>query len=310
MSDAYILRWLAWAIQNPTKHCEVALVLISEEKGTGKGFLGRAMCRLFGSHGLHISNRSHLIGKFNAHFMQVGFMFCDEVLWPGHKEDEGVLKALITEPTLLVEPKGINAYPAVNALKIIMASNEPWVVPASGNERRYAVFDVSTKYTQDHGYFARISEQLDHGGLGAMLHDLRTMDLDGWHPRQDVPQTEALARQKELTAEPEVKLMGDILDSGALPGRVGKSNRARASELYDHFRKRARTLNYWSDNQFVDFFGKIGAKRKRSNGTVWVFPPLAEARGGFRARRPWWPPFDPMMTEWESEFEETEGADD
>jgi hypothetical protein len=102
----YILKWLAWAIQNPTKHCEVALVLLSEEKGTGKGFLGRTMCRLFGAHGLHISNRGHLVGRFNAHFMQVGLLFSDEALWPGHKDDEGVLKALITEPSLMVEPKG------------------------------------------------------------------------------------------------------------------------------------------------------------------------------------------------------------
>jgi hypothetical protein len=303
-SDAYIVKWLAWAVQNPTRHCEVALVLISSEKGTGKGFLGRAMCRLFGSHGLHISNRNHLVGKFNAHFMQVGFMFCDEVLWPGHKEDEGILKSLITEPVLLVEPKGINAYQAVNSLKIMMASNEPRVVPASGNDRRYAVFDVSTKHTQDHRYFARISEQLENGGLRTMLSDLRTMDIGAWHPRQEIPQTKALARQKELTAELEVKLMGDILESGALPGRAGKPNRARATELYDYFRKRAKSLNYWSDNQFVEFLQELGAQRIRSNGTVWVFPPLQEVRTRFRALRPWWPDFDHAMTEWESEFDD------
>jgi hypothetical protein len=309
-SDAYVIKWLAWAVQNPTRHCEVALVLISAEKGTGKGFLGRSMCRLFGSHGLHISNRNHLVGKFNAHFMQVGFMFCDEVLWPGHKEDEGILKSLITEPVLLVEPKGINAYQAVNSLKIMMASNEPWVVPASGNDRRYAVFDVSTKHKQDHRYFAHISEQLEGGGLGAMLSDLRTMDLGTWHPRQEIPQTEALARQKELTAEPEVKLMGDILESGALPGKAGKPNRARATEFYDYFRKRAKLLHYWTDNQFIDFLEKLGAKRIRSNGTVWVFPTLQEARDRFRAARPWWPPFDPAAREWESEFRDVEGDDD
>jgi hypothetical protein len=301
-SDDYIIKWLAWAVQNPTRNCEVALVLISPEKGTGKGFLGRAMCRLFGSHGLHISNRAHLVGKFNAHFMQVGFMFCDEVLWPGHREDEGILKSLITEPVLLVEPKGINAYQAVNSLKIMMASNEPWVVPASGNDRRYAVFDVSTKHTQDHRYFARINEQLESGGLGAMLSDLRRLDLGAWHPRQEIPQTKALARQKELTAEPQVKLMGDILGSGALPGRVGKPNRARATEFYDYFRKRAKSLNFWSDNQFVEFLEELGAQRIRSNGTVWVFPPLQEVRTRFRALRPWWPQFDHAMTEWESEF--------
>ncbi len=298
----YIINWLAWAAQNPTKHCEVAIVFLSEEKGTGKGFLCRAMCRLFGSHGLHISNRNHLTGKFNAHFMQCGLLFCDEVIWPGHKEDEGVLKALITEPSLTAEPKGVNAYSVLNALKLMLASNEKWVVPASGNERRYAVFEVSAKHKQDHAYFRRMADQLDNGGLGAMLHDLLETDLEGWHPRQDIPQTEALARQKELTAEPEVKLMADILESGDLPGRCGKPNKARAEEFYDYMRKRSKPLQYWSDQDFAKFMKRMGGERKRSNGTVWVFPPLKETRARFREVRPWWPEFDSTVIDWESEF--------
>jgi hypothetical protein len=301
-SDSYIMKWLAWAVQNPTKHCEVAIVFLSLEKGTGKGFLCRAMCSIFGAHGLHISQRSHLVGKFNAHFMQCGLLFCDEVIWPGHKDDEGVFKALVTEPTLTIEPKGVNAYSVLNALKLMLASNEKWVVPASGNERRYAVFEVSDKRKQDHGYFDRITEQLNNGGLGAMLHDLLAMDLEGWHPRQDIPQTEALARQKELTASPEVTIMGDILDSGELPGRHGKPNRARASDLYDYMRRRSKALSYWSDKEFAKFIEEMGAKRVRSNGSAWDFLPLQEARARFREERPWWPAFNTTMTDWESEF--------
>jgi hypothetical protein len=178
------------------------------------------------------------------------------------------------------------------------------VVSASGNERRYAVFEVSDKHKQDHAYFRRISDQLDNGGLGAMLHDLLVMDLEGWHPRQDIPQTEALARQKTLTAEPAVTIMADILESGNLPGRHGKPNRARASELYEYMRKRSKILGYWSDKKFAEFMKKMGAKRGRSNGTVWDFPPLGQARARFHEARPWWPAFDASVTDWESEFTE------
>ncbi|MET4274728.1 MULTISPECIES: bifunctional DNA primase/polymerase [unclassified Bradyrhizobium] len=299
----YLMRWLAWAAQNPTRQAEVAVALISEEKGTGKGFLGRTMCRLFGAHGLHIANRSHLLGRFNAHFAQVGFLFCDEVLWPGAKDDEGVLKALITEPELLIEPKGVNAFRALNALKLMIASNEEWVVPASGNERRYAVFGVSAQRARDHTYFARISEQLRDGGYGAMLHDLRTMQLDGWHPRQGIPETAALARQKELTADPEVQMLGDILATGYLPQQCGKPDRVRASWFFEHVRKTAKGLQWWTDHKFADFLQGVGAVRKHSNGIVWTFPPLEQMRRDFRERRPWWPPFDASVTEWQTELE-------
>ena len=308
--NSYIVKWLAWAAQNPTRQSEVAIVFLSEERGTGKGFLCRAMCRLFGAHGLHIAQRSHLVGKFNAHFLQCGLLFCDEVIWPGHKEDEGVLKALITEPTLTVEQKGVNAFSALNTLKIMLASNEKWVVPASGNERRYAVFEVSAKRKQDHSYFKRINDQLNDGGLAAMLHDLLKMDLEGWHPRQNIPETEALAGQKVLTADAQVRLMGDILESGDLPGqRTGRPNRVGASEFYEHMRQKAKPLQYWSDVEFAKFMVKMGATRGRSNGTVWDFPPLQESRALFLDANPWWPAFDATVTEWQSDFEDVDGLD-
>jgi hypothetical protein len=303
-SDAYILRWLAWAAQNPTLPAEVALVLFSPEKGTGKGMLGRAMCRLFGSHGLHISQRSHLVGKFNAHLAQTDFLFADEVFWPGDPEGAGVIKAIITEPTLMLERKGVDPIPMRNALKVFLASNEPWIVPASGDERRYAVFQVDSSRKQDGAYFGAIQRQLDNGGLGAMLYDLRRMGLKGWHPREDIPQTEALAEQKVRSAPPEIELLGDILAEGCLPGQHGKPNQARAGWLYDHGRKSAKGLQWWSDHRFATFFKKMGARRKRSNGAVWVFPPLAEMRARFRTEMPWWPPFDAEITEWEADFDD------
>src|SRR5262249_20879689 len=156
---------IAWGFQNPTSPAEVAVVLLSEGRGTGKGVLCHAQRNIYGAHGLHISKRDHLIGKFNAHFMQTSFLFCDEALWPGYKEDVGPLTSLITEPTLTIEPKGINSFQMPNALKVWMASNNKWVVPASGDDRRYAVFEVSEERKQDRKYFAALIHQLSNGGL-------------------------------------------------------------------------------------------------------------------------------------------------
>jgi hypothetical protein len=128
-SDRYLIRWIAWGFQNPTKAAEVAIALMSKEKGTGKGILGRALCRIYGGHGVQLVQRSHLVGKFNAHMAMCGFLFSDEAIWPGFKEDEAVLKALITEPTLQIERKGVDAFTMPNALKIMLASNSERVVP-------------------------------------------------------------------------------------------------------------------------------------------------------------------------------------
>lgn len=298
-SDDYIMRWLAWAVQHPTTQAEVALVLLSEGKGTGKGFLGRAMCRLFGGHALHIAKRNLLTGRFNAHFMQCAFLFADEALWPGHKDDEGALQTLVTEPLMTIEPKGLNAFSMPNALKVMLASNAKWVVPASGDERRYAVFEVSDAHKQDHRYFQKLAREIEHGGLAAMLHDLLAMDLNGWHPRVAVPHTAALAGQQWQSAPPEVKWLAGLLEEGTLPDHhARKPDRARGSDLYRHARIHEPGLRFWSDVQLAQFLNEWGVQRKESHGVWRVFPPLAEMRATFRERFPWAPTFSKARESW------------
>jgi hypothetical protein len=139
---AYILNWLAWAVQHPDERAEVALALLGK-RGTGKGVLGNAMCRIFGQHAIHISSADHLGGRFNAHLRDACLLFADEAYWPGDKGAEGTLKRLITEPDLFIEPKGRDAVQIRNMLHVLMGSNENWVVPAGEHERRFAVFNVS-----------------------------------------------------------------------------------------------------------------------------------------------------------------------
>src|SRR5262249_33094367 len=47
----YIVRWLAWMLQNPGKPAEAVLVFQGAE-GAGKGTLARVMLKIFGAYGL------------------------------------------------------------------------------------------------------------------------------------------------------------------------------------------------------------------------------------------------------------------
>ena len=128
----YILRYAAWCVRNPDERAEVALVFRGD-KGCGKGTFADALKRCFGQHGLHISSSDHLVGQFNAHFRDCMLLFADEAFWAGDRKGESALKRMVTEPTLFIEQKGIDAYEWKNRLKVIMAGNDEWVVPASYN---------------------------------------------------------------------------------------------------------------------------------------------------------------------------------
>lgn len=192
----YVLDWSAFMIQHPDQQAEVALVF-KGQKGTGKGTFLRALYKLAGRHGLHISSQQHFTNHFNAHLRDCILLFADEAMWAGDKKAEGTLKALITEPTIVIEAKGKDVVTARNYLHVVMASNEDWVIPASmDDERRFAVSEVNTKFRGNKAFFAALHEQLENGGLQGLLFDLKRRKLAGFHPRARIPQTSALAKQK------------------------------------------------------------------------------------------------------------------
>lgn len=214
-SAVYILYWFVWMIQNPHLPAEVAIVFRGG-KGTGKGVIGRAMRSLCGQHGLHISSPKMLVGDFNNHLRDCVFVFADEAFWAGDKAAEGQFKRMITEDTLMIEAKGRDAGFVKNMLHIMMASNEDWVVGASLDERRFAVFDVSDRYKQDKGYFGALEAALPEE-LPCFLHYAQNLDLQGWHPRQ-IPSMSAALREQVLRSETaERALLRECLERGSLP---------------------------------------------------------------------------------------------
>jgi hypothetical protein len=111
----YIERWLAYTVQHPEVVGETVLVLQGDE-GTGKGTLGRAMLRIFGPHGLPVTQPKHLVGGFSGHLQYCCFLFLDEAFWAGDVQAEGRLKSLITEDTITIEPKYFTPFQVPNLL--------------------------------------------------------------------------------------------------------------------------------------------------------------------------------------------------
>ncbi len=208
----YTMGWLARMYQHPAEQGEVALVMKGGE-GTGKGTLAKANKHIIGHHALAIASAKHLVGNFNAHLRDTVFLFADEAFFAGDRAHVGVLKSIITEPTLTIEAKNVNAIEAPNYLHLMMASNEDWVIPASLDARRFMVNEVSDAHRNDHTYFAAIWQQMEQGGYAAMLHELLAYDLSHFNVR-DVPTTEGLQHQRKLSLGTTESWWLDCLERG------------------------------------------------------------------------------------------------
>ncbi len=271
----YITNFAAWSAQHPGERAEAALVTRGD-KGVGKGAFFGALRRIFGGHGLQIFSRAHLVGNFNAHRRNCLFMFADEAFWAGDKQGESVLKGLITEPVFMLEQKGVDAVQWPNRIKLCMAANADWVVPASHDERRYAVFDISKERIGDRNYFRSLFAELDSGGIAAMLYDMLRMELGDWHPRH-IPQTAALQEQKARSMAPLMEWWEGWLQEG-----IGTSAFWTGPDLYRTIRTSAPMTRDYSDKKLAGFLHKIGALWGRSNGvTRWQMPEMENARTSF-----------------------------
>ena len=228
----YVIRWLARLIQEPWTPGEVALVLRGG-RGIGKGILANNMCRIFGQHSCSVRNSKHVTGNFNAHMDDCILLYVDEAFWAGNKQAESVLKGIITEPTLFIEPKNIDGKEKRNMLHVIMTSNNDWVVPAGSDERRFCVLEVSGRCKGKHKYFKALINEINNGGLAAMLYYLKNMDISGFEVR-DVPNTDALIKQKLLSLEPVHSWWWQKLQDGELLPGVGW-NIVLSQYLYDDY---------------------------------------------------------------------------
>lgn len=292
----YVLNWIAAMFQRPSEPAEVAIAF-KGAKGTGKGTLGRVLQQLAGPHGLHISSPEHITGRFNSHLQNCICLFADEAFWAGDKSGEAKLKALVTEPTVAYEGKGRDAVMGKNLIHIVMASNSDWVVPAGlDGERRFAVFEVNESRKDDRAFFRALNRQLDEGGRAAFLHDMLARDIEGWHPRNDIPQNSALADQKLRGMDPEFSWWYSLLYEGDLPGYdedrdwQGGEVELDKTDLYDSYlsfaRNRTRHPRPLPGLAKV-LLSRVGVTSRqirsgaRKDRRVFVVPDLGQARARF-----------------------------
>ena len=244
----YIIKWLAHMIQKPWLPGEVAIVL-KGKKGIGKGMFVNPLCTIFGQHSMSIYNGKHLTGNFNAHLADCILLFVDEAFWAGDKGGESVLKGLITEPTIPIERKGFDLQSVRNSLHVIIASNNDWVIPASMDERRYCVLNVSDRYIKDRKYFKALAKEIENGGLAAMLYYLQNLDISKFNVRS-APKTKGLTEQKLQSLDTVTAWWYQKLSDGQMLDGYAWSDAVPSDALYE---------NYGSSAEFVGRFQDMKA---------------------------------------------------
>ena len=192
----YLIRYLAWAVQNPDKHSGVVIMLKSRKQGTGKSTLGKVMLDIFGPHGALIDDKERLLGRFTDWLENVCFVLAEEILWAGDHKAADKLKSLITGDTIQIERKFGSCWQIPNRLKTIATTNHDHAIAAGVRDRRNVVFDVSDDRVGDRAWFDCLYRDLAAGGTSEFLYLLKHVQLGGWHPREILKTAETTEQQR------------------------------------------------------------------------------------------------------------------
>lgn len=306
----YVMAWFAHMMQRPRERIGVALALRGGQ-GVGKTIIGKIVGALIEANYILIDNPRYLTGQFNAHLRGCLLLQADEGFWAGDKTAEGQLKGLITSDVQMLEHKGVDPIRMQNYVRLLVTSNEQWVIPAGLDERRWAIVDVAPHKQQDTEYFQKLDEQMaDPANLGALLDYLLSFDLSTVDLRQP-PATGGLYEQKVHSFDSFASWWHSRLMEGVqLPGepewldRV-PTHRVYASYIADAERVGTRrrltlpafgiALRDWltmpGQKYPLDGFDHRRGKVEWDNDTGkstrpydYYFPPLAAARAVFEAR--------------------------
>jgi len=293
----YVLGWMAHIVQRPDEKPGVALVLRGP-KGAGKDKIAEYLARMIGHrHAPTVANSDHIVGKFNQRMESALLLHVQEGSWAGDRKAEEVLKYLVTSPFVEIERKGVDSINLPSVLRMFISANAEWVVPASRDERRWAVFDVSDARRGDDAHFAALRAEMDGDGPAALLDFLQTYDLTAFNVRH-APETDGLLNQKLASLRGIHKWWFESLSSGEVGSNFLTKPWEDGWQFVDCDELRGGYISYMRNRRFdgdpldAATFGKQlremlpSIAHKRRGGRVrrayaYNLPPLPLARRAF-----------------------------
>lgn len=227
----WVVKWLAYPIQNPGAKMQTALVLHGGQ-GTGKNLFFETIMAIYGRYG-RIVDQAAVEDKFNDWMSAKLFLIADEVVARSelfHVKNK--LKSYITGEWVRINPKGMAARDERNRANFVFLSNEVRPVALEEDDRRHCVLYVPEKLPPE-AYEQAVAER-DNGGIQAVHYELlNNVDLTGFGPATKPPMNQAKRDLIEIGLDSTSRFYHAI-NGGELHGV--RPMPCRSEDLYEAYR--------------------------------------------------------------------------
>lgn len=269
----WVLCWLAYPIQYPGAKMKTTVV-IHGPQGTGKNMFFECVMAIYGRYG-RVIDQSAIEDKFNDWASRKLFLIADEVVARSdlyHVKNK--LKAFITGDWIRINPKNIAAYEERNHVNLVFLSNERMPVVLEEDDRRHAIIWTPAKLGPK--FYAEVEAEIRAGGIAALHHHLRTLDLGDFRPHTLPPMTTAKAELIALSLDSTTRFYNHLRDDEIEGVRLGPGLSEDWFQLYRAWCQRQGIAKAAPLNKLIDAIGKkpgMSTARKRyMRGTGIVGP--------------------------------------
>lgn len=188
----WVLKWLAFPIQNPGAKMRTSLVFHGPQ-GTGKNLFFESIMAIYGEYG-RIIDQSAIEDKFNDWASKKLFMIADEVVARSELYHiKNKIKSFVTGEWIRINPKNVTAHDEKNHVNIVFLSNEAQPLNLDKDDRRFVV--VHTPEKLDESFYRAVNQEIKNGGIPALHHHVLNVKMDNFDAYAAAPHTKA---KKEL----------------------------------------------------------------------------------------------------------------
>ncbi|WP_395008676.1 DUF5906 domain-containing protein, partial [Undibacterium sp.] len=210
----WVLAWLAYPLQNPGAKMATSIILHGDE-GSGKNlFFEKCIAKIYGEYGGIIGN-AEIESQFNEWASKKLFVVCDEVVTRSElRQLKGRLKAMVSNPTININPKNLSSRSEANHMNFVFLSNELQPLALDKTDRRYMVIWTPPKQSEE--YYALVAKQMANGGNEAFFQYLLGLDLVEFNAHTKPIQTQAKQDLIDLGLSPPERFFNEW-EAGLLP---------------------------------------------------------------------------------------------
>ena len=203
-----LTQWMAHMLQKPTE--KAFAVILYGRQGTGKSILYDFFTRCIGRDlGLQLSKLDDLTQSHNSHIRGKIIVNCNECTNQPAIKDVNILKGMITETELIINPKNVNQYKVSNYSRILITSNYKECMRVDSDDRRYFCLKISDDKRGNREYFAPLVESLKNDDTQREFFNyLANYDISDFH-HQSPPMTDM---KQELIGLNVTNLVAFVLD--------------------------------------------------------------------------------------------------